>query len=148
MKMSQNYPMAAVALTAPMHYRQTHDPFLSPIQTADICGFSDHFGDELAPSRGFGGRAEYGQNRASRRICGFGGFNPLRLAKTLGRNDIFRAGILRYRNRIGSTFYVAGPNRLSGRYSRQYDGGGARPHYFSYILDKTPTINRRFSCVL
>jgi len=144
--MTQNDPVVAVALTRAVRYSLAHDKIFSRLQNPDNCGFGVHSCNESASVREPRVSPPHGQARASRRLWVSGRVGPIWLAKALGPDDFCGTGPLWNRDRAGSTLHGHWPNRLSRRYSRKYVGRGARPHHFSYFLDTTPPLKRRFPC--
>jgi len=144
--MTQNDPMVAVALTPCMPYRQAYAQAFPNFQNSDFCGADNRFGHEFAPVDQCRIHAACGQIRTFGRLCRVGGAGAFRLAKALGRNNFYRIGNIWHWNRIRSTFHGDWQNRLSCGHARQSARRGARPHSFSFFLDTTPTLTRRFPC--
>lgn len=146
MKMTQNDPILAVALTKPLRYRQVDDQNFLDVQNSYDHRAGGRFGDEPTAVRHCWRYGPYRQSSAFRRLWRFSGTGAFGLAQTLGRLVVSFARNIRNRDRTFATQHGIGANGLSCRYSRKSRWGRNCFGFLPYFLDTTSTIERRYSC--
>lgn len=146
MKRTQKDRRYVVASPPRMAYSAGNDVSIPSIQRPDSFGHRYYRGHELAAVGRHGGSASYRQSSAFRSLRYFGRTRAPRLAKTLGRVDIFGFCHFGGWHRNRSTFDECRTNGIAWRCRRQSDRRRSAPYSLSYFLDTTTPLRRRPTC--